>query len=185
MIWLFILITILGYSLANVDYFSLHEKIWLLNKNNHYNTLFLAFTDISSSNYIKYDESNLERLISKDIQLNISTMFWKIRFSGIPNYDQFIASKTITSLNTRSNAYIEFQNGLTKLKANDFIRWGDNIGYTIVEEDHLQDKNHCNYGYWPPNTTCPHAYSGEYSFPLNPSIELNTGIIKSYYYISI
>ena len=50
-------------------------------------------------------------------------------YTGIANYDKIFNENDINILNSRPNAESDFVDGKTTVNANDYVIWGQDIGY--------------------------------------------------------
>mmetsp|Transcript_22895 Transcript_22895/g.38185 ORF Transcript_22895/g.38185 Transcript_22895/m.38185 type:complete len:349 (+) Transcript_22895:82-1128(+) len=142
LIFAIVLIDVGANAINNSSYYSqLHKHSWQVNDDGHYNSIFDAYTDITTSELISPGDS------------------WGVSHNRIPNYDQTFTQDMIDTLNARPKASSDFATGKTTAEAGEYYVWGDDIGY-----------NGCD-GYWPPGPECPESASIGVTFNLNPADE--------------
>lgn len=142
------LVTALALLVGNAvaaEYATLHANSWLVNTDGHYNSYFLASSDITTS--------------AEDT----SGSAWKVTHNRIPNYYQKFTQDIIDELNDRPKASSDFSTGETSAVAGEYYEWGSDIGYA-------QGTHECN-GYWPPGPECPETSSIAMTFDYTPKVE--------------
>ena len=161
----------------NKDYSCYHAGSWIENTNLYYSSIFSAYTDILTSNYIPTSAAAKPTAAPTRSPAGggISPLStgWKVTFKGIPNYDHTITSSEISALTSRPRASTDFVSGSTTASTGDFVAFGQNIGYSTSS---------CSKGFWPPGPSCPAAADRSYVFTVIPAPETRSGMKHSDFY---